>query len=54
MATKELIERCKQGGLKVRRAERGRHWIIAWKGVQWIEHSPGSVKRRLRAVLVID
>jgi hypothetical protein len=54
MATKELIERRKQGGLNVRRAERGRHWIIAWKGVQWIEHSPANVKRRLRAMLAID
>ncbi len=54
MTTKELIERHQQGGLKVRRAERGRHWIIAWKGVQWIEHSPGGVKRRLRVMLAID
>ena len=54
MATKDLIERRKQAGLKVRRAERGRHWIIGWKGVQWIEHSPGGVKRRLRAMLAID
>lgn len=54
MATKELIERRKHGGMKVRRAERGRHWVIAWKGVQWIEHSPGGVKRRLQVMLAID
>ena len=54
MTTKDLIEKCKQGGLKVRRSERGRHWIIAWKGVQWIEHSPVGVKRRLRVMLAID
>jgi len=49
MATKELIERRKQGGLKVRRAERGEHWIIAWKGVQWIEHwsSPRKMDTKL-------
>jgi|GEM_PF-6009681 len=54
MDIKELIERRKQGGLKVRRAERGRNWVIAWKGVQWIEHTPANVKRRLRVMLAID
>jgi len=54
MSTKDLIEKRNQGGLKVRRTERGRHWVIAWKGVQWIEHSPAGVKRRLQVMLGID